>query len=206
MISDASMQSRTKRCGLPSAALVRQQKPMFDEAIVYRRIGEFVVLFQWLENRIREIGWFVLDPDRKSWPPTNLRDDTTADLFKKVEKLFLDALRHCRLDPELENDFRTSFAKSAIRFRDLRRARNKILHSAYIELKAGGEVRGLMRSDPRLEVDGETGEPLFDQEMLSENSFEFEFKEIADLGMFFNRCYMQLIHRLHVEKSTSEGK
>jgi hypothetical protein len=59
-----------------------------------------------------------------------------------------------------------------------------------------------MRSNPRLDVDSETGEPLFDQEMLSENSFEFEFKEMADLAMFFNRCYIQLIHRYRVEEPT----
>ena len=177
---------------------------MFDEARVYRRVGEFVVSFQWLENRIREIGWLALDPGRENWPPTGLRNDTTATLFKKVEKLFLDALPRCRLDPALETDFRSSFAENAIRFHDLRRARNKILHSAYIELKAGGEVHGLMRSNPRLEVDSETGEPLLDQEMLGEDSFAFEFKEMADLAVFFNRCYMQLIHRLDVEEATAE--
>jgi hypothetical protein len=179
---------------------------MFDEAKTYRRIGEFVVSFQWLENRIREIGWLVLDPGRKKWPPTSLRDEPTAALFNKVGKLFLDALPHWRLDPELEEDFRTSFAKNAIRFTNLRRARNRILHSAYIELNAGGEMHGLMRSNPRLEVDIETGEPLFDQEMLSEDSFAFEFKEMADLAMFFNRCYIQLIHRSHVGEPIPENE
>jgi hypothetical protein len=171
---------------------------MLDEAKVYRRIGEFVVSFQWLENRIREIGWFIIDPGRKSWPPRDLRDETTAVLFSKVEQLFLAALPRCRLGRELETEFRTSFAQNALRFRDLRRARNKILHSAFIELGAGGEVQGLMRSNSRLEVDSETGELLFDQEMLTENSFGFEFKEMADLAMFYNRCYLQLIHRLPV--------
>jgi hypothetical protein len=51
-------------------------------------------------------------------------------------------------------------------------------------------------SNPRVTVDDETGEPLFDQEILSENSFDHEFKEMADLAVFFNRCYVQLLHRL----------
>jgi hypothetical protein len=169
---------------------------MLDEGKIYQRIGEFVVSFQWLENRIREIGWFILDPGRKNWPPLDLRNDTTATLFAKVEELFLDALPRCQLDPKLEADFRASFAQNAGRFHDLRRARNKILHSAFIELKAGGELQGIMRSNPRLDVDNETGERLFDQEMLSEKSFEYELKEMVDLAMFFNRCYTQLIHRL----------
>jgi len=173
---------------------------MLDEAKVYQRIGEFVVSYQGLEQLVREIGWFVLDPSRKKWPPTDLRNDRAVDLFKTVQKLFLDALPRCRLGARIEDEFRTSFARNVSRLHDLRRARNKILHSAFIELKAGGQVHGLMRADPRLEVDDETGEMLFDQETLSERSFEFELREIADLAVFFSRCYIQLIHRLQVEQ------
>lgn len=71
----------------------------------------------------------------------------------------------------------------APRFHKLRPVRNSILHSAYIELKAGGEVQALMRSDPKFGVDEETGKAMFDQELLSEKSFEFEFKEMAELGL-----------------------
>ena len=169
---------------------------MKDEDKIYQRIGEFVVSFQWIENRIREIGWFILNPSRENWPPMELRNETTADLFAKVEKLFLEALPRCRLDPDLEADFRSSFAKNAERFRNLRRARNKILHSAYIELKAGCKIHGVMISNPKLTMDSETGKPLFDQEILSEKSFEEEFRQMAELALFFNRCYTQLIHSL----------
>jgi hypothetical protein len=193
-------------------ALQDSQAPgtMMHEDKIYQRIGEFVVSFQWLEGRIREIGWLILDPARKNWPPMELRNDTAAALFAKVEELFLSALPKCRLDPELEADFRSSFAESAIRFHSLRRARNKVLHSAYIEIKGGGEVRGLIRTNPRLDIDGETGELLFNHEMLSEKSFEREFKEMADLAVFFNKCYIQLIHRFPdgelVPEHNYEGK
>jgi hypothetical protein len=40
-----------------------------DIDTIYRKLGEFVVSFQWLENRFREIGWLILDPHRKHWPP-----------------------------------------------------------------------------------------------------------------------------------------
>jgi len=165
---------------------------MMNEDRIYRRIGEFVVSFQWLENRIREIGWFILDPARKNWPPMELRDDTTAVLFSKVKTLFLNALPLCRLDADLESDFRDSFSRHAQSFTELRRSRNKILHSAYVELKAGGEIRGLLRVDPRVAVDNETGEFLFNQELLSEKSFADEFRQLAELALFFNRCYTQL--------------
>jgi hypothetical protein len=77
----------------------------------------------------------------------------------------------------------------------IRRDRNRILHSAYIELKAGGEVRGMLRSSPKLQVDEETGKPLFDHELLSPESFSAEMKKMAEVGFFLGRAYMQLIHR-----------
>lgn len=166
-----------------------------DEAKTYQRIGEFIVCFQFIESQIREIGWYILDPGRKDWPPRLLRKESNAALFEKVEKLFLAALPRCGLGAELEADFRVSFVESGGRFHSLRRARNTILHSAFIELKSGREVWGLLRSNPQISFDPETGETLFDQESLSENSFADEFLEMADLAIFFSRCYIQLIHR-----------
>lgn len=167
-----------------------------DEAQTYQRIGEFVVSFQWIESRIREIGWFILDPGRRNWPPKLLRKESNEALFNNVEQLFLGALPSCDLGPELEENLRVSFVEYGIRFHKLRRARNKILHSAFIELKAAGEIRGLLRSDPQISIDPETGEVLFDQELLSEHSFRSEMQEMGELALFFNRCYTQLIHRL----------
>jgi len=42
---------------------------MDDIDRAYRSIGEFVVAFQWIEDLYRQIGWFILDPERKNWPP-----------------------------------------------------------------------------------------------------------------------------------------
>ncbi len=166
-----------------------------DQSQIYQRIGEFVVAFQWLENKIREIGWFILDPDRNEWPPKQLRNESTERLFTKVESLFQQALPKCGLDREHEESLRTSFTEYGVRFHALRRARNKILHSAFIELKAGGEIHGILRSNPQITIDPETGESFFHQELLTDDSFNAEMAEIADLAMFFNRCYIQLIAR-----------
>ena len=171
-----------------------------DQDRIYQRIGEFVVSFQWLEHRIREMGWFLLDPGRTKWPPTQLRTDRPELLFNEVEKLFLEALPRCRLDAELEASYRESLPTYAKRFHKLRKARNKILHSAFIELKAGHEVQALLRSNPRLTPDSETGELLYDQEILSERSFNEELRETAEVAVFINRCYVQLIHRLPINE------
>lgn len=166
-----------------------------DQSQIYQRIGEFAVSFQWLENRIREMGWFILDPSRTEWPPKLLRKESTEQLFIKVEQLFIDALPKCGLNLEREESLRTSFVQYGARFHALRRARNKILHSAFIELRAGGEEHRLLLSNPQVTVDPETGESLLDQEFLTEGSFGNEMSEMADLAMFFNMCYTQMIHR-----------
>lgn len=169
---------------------------MPEESIVYQRIGEFTVSFQWLENKLREIGWCILDPDRKDWQPKQLRSLTNEKLIDRVHDLFLQALPKCNLGLELERDFRESFSGCAMQLHQLRRDRNRILHSAFIELKAGGEVVGLIRSNPKLNVDEETGEVLYDREMLTPESFEEEMHRMAEAAMFLNRAYMQLIQRL----------
>jgi hypothetical protein len=124
-----------------------------SEERTYQRIGEFAVTFQWLENKLREIGWFILDPERSEWPPKSLRNFTNEKLVNKVHKLFVEALPKCRLSAELDTEFKKSMDSYAKMLHQLRRDRNRIFHSAFIELKAGGEVQGLVRSDPRLEVD-----------------------------------------------------
>lgn len=168
---------------------------MVNEALVYQRIGEFAVTFQWLEHKLREIGWFILDPGRKNWPPKDLRALTNEKLIDKVHELFIQALPRCKLDAELETEFRASFASCVRELHQARRDRNRILHSAFVELKAGGEVQGLMRANPRLEVDEETGEVLYDQEMLTPESFTTEMRKMAEAAMFLGRAYLQLIHR-----------
>ena len=168
---------------------------LIEKGLVYQRIGEFAVSFQWLENKLREIGWFVLDPERAQWPPTGLRNLTNEKLVDRVHDLFVQALPKCKLGKDLEEDFKDSFASSVKVLHQLRRDRNRILHSAFIELKAGGEVQGLLRSNPKIQIDEETGEVLFDQELLTAESFSKEMKMMADVSLFLNRAYLQLIHR-----------
>lgn len=168
---------------------------MMEQDKIYQRIGEFAVSFQWLENKIREIGWLILSPSRSVSPPRELRTETNKQLIDKVRELFLGALPACKLGSELEESYRTGFIRIADRLHDIRKTRNRILHSAFIEFKAGGEVLDLMRSNPKLLIDPETGDVTFDQEFLTDQSFEQEFEEMARIAFFLNQCYVQLIHR-----------
>ncbi|ERZ01104.1 hypothetical protein [Pseudomonas aeruginosa] len=168
---------------------------MNNAEYVYQRIGEFAVAFQSIENTLREIGWFVIDPERLKWPPPDLRNLTNEKLVDRVYELFLQAMPKCKLPKELEADLKESFASAAKHLHQLRRDRNQILHSAFVELKSGGEAHWILRTSSRLQVDEETGEPLFDQELLTAESFADEMEAMAELSMFLNRAYTQLIHR-----------
>ena len=160
----------------------------------YQRIGEFVVCFQSVENQLREIGWFILDPTREQWPPESLRDVTSYQLAEKVKSLFQGCIGACELTHEKE--IRESFNEQIVSFHAIRKQRNRFLHSAFIELKAGGEVQALLRSDPILKKDSDSGEPTMNQEILSADSFEAEMKTIGELSFNLGILYRQLIHRL----------
>jgi hypothetical protein len=179
----------------PSSGTIIRCDQLMQEERVYQRIGEFAVSFQWIENKLREIGWLIIDPRGSHWPPPDLRDLTNEKLIDRVHELFVDALPRCRLPEEMEADLKQSFTSTVEVLHQLRRDRNRILHSAFIELKAGGDVRGLLRSNPRIQVDEETGEPLFDQELLTRESFSKEMKVMAEAAAFLNRAHLQLVAR-----------
>jgi hypothetical protein len=165
------------------------------ESIIYQRIGEFSVSFQWLENKLCEIGWFILDPDRLRWPPIGLRNLTNEKLVDKVHSLFETAIAKCNLAKDVETEFRDSFASAVNLLHQVRRDRNRILHSAFIELKAGGEVLALLRSSPRVETNDKTGETSFDKELLTAESFSAQMKMMGEIALILNRSYTQLISR-----------
>jgi hypothetical protein len=158
----------------------------------HKALGEFVIVFQWVEDLYRQIGWFILDPERKAWPPKQLRTEKNHELIDKVTKLFV----------ELTKTY--TFANGAEKAKDmeelrghfhaLRKYRNRLLHATYIELKAGGEVHGYIRSNPEVGVDAETGELIVDQEDFSAEVIYAKMREYGDLMLRLNIIHVQLIH------------
>ena len=55
-------------------------------------------------------------------------------------------------------------------FHALRKYRNSLLHSAFVELKAGDDVVGLVRSHPYIYVYTDTGELVVDEEAFTSES------------------------------------
>ena len=117
---------------------------------------------------------------------TNRQGLTNEKLVDRIHQLFLEAVPKCGLSSELEAEIKDSFASAAEALHELRRDRNRILHSrCSSSSKAGGEIQGLPRSNPKIQVDEETGLPLYDQEVLTAESFSKELKIMADLAQSF---------------------
>lgn len=163
-----------------------------DTDKLYQRIGEFVVGFQWIEDKFRQIGWLILDPMRKEWPPRSLRNLSNKELIDKVEAMFVNLVGGLDVEDRDERiqDFQTIVAGC----HKLREYRNSLLHSAYIELKGGGEVLGILRSNPKIKTDPATGDKLFDEEDLTGEAIEKHLRKIAELGVPLGQHYLQLIH------------
>lgn len=166
--------------------------PEFDYDKLMQRIGEFVVSFQWMENKFRDIGWLIDDPERSNWPPTTLRNLTNFDLLNAVETKYCDLMETLNIDDTDER--KTAFNQLVAKCHKIRKYRNNLLHSAFIELKAGGDVMGIVRSNPKITFDPATGDPFFDHEQLTEKSVTSKMKEMDEPAMALNMTYMQLIH------------
>ncbi len=161
---------------------------------IYQRVGEFAISYQFVEHQLRQIGWLILDPSRKHWPPRALRDLSSSRLAAKVHSLFKKAIPLCRL--EKENQLQANFADTIRDFHTIRKIRNNILHSAYIEIKAGKEILGLMRTNPVLKVDLNSGVTSQDQEILSNHSFDDVMRQMALVSVRLGQFYIQLAQRL----------
>ena len=161
-------------------------------APTHQALGEFVIVFQWIENRYRQIGWFILDPERTQWPPMQLRKETNQDLINKVTDLYIDLTNRYTFPngAEKANDM----LELREHFHALRKFRNRLLHSTYIELKAGGEAHGYVRSNPEIGVDPDTGELIYDQEDFSAELIYSKLREYGDYMFRLNINHVQLIH------------
>ncbi|HMP71529.1 MAG TPA: hypothetical protein PKA76_19440 [Pirellulaceae bacterium] len=166
--------------------------PEFHYDKLMQRIGEYVVSFQWMENKFRDIGWLIDDPERANWPPATLRNLTNFDLLNTVATKYCDLMDTLNIgDAE---DRKIAFIQLVEKCHEIRKTRNNLLHSAVIEIKAGGDVMGILRSNPKITFDPATGDPVFDHEELTEDTVVAKMKEMGEPAMALNMTYIQLIH------------
>lgn len=158
----------------------------------YCSLGKFVVVFQWVENKYREIGWFILDPDRKQWPPLSLRTESNARLINKVSDLFVRLTQQYDLPNGAERAADVETLRQE--FHSLRKFRNRLLHSTYIEIEVGGNLLGYLRSNPQVELNPANGEMAYDQAPFSEEIVEEKLQEFANAMFRLSQTYIHLIH------------
>ena len=75
----------------------------------------------------------------------------------------------------------------------VRAERNLLLHSAFVELKSGGDVYGILRVDTKLKVHPENCEPRVDHELLSEEGLNGLMGRLARVCLCVNYHHTQLI-------------
>lgn len=154
----------------------------FNEALFYQRVGEFVVSFQWLENQFRQIGWFTIDPEMINFPNDELREESNNALLNKVVTLHDEFIVRYQIDTRI--GYHVDFPKLVAQFHELRKFRNNLLHSSYHELKAGGEVMGIMRANPKAR----------DFDLIEASDIEAVMKDIAPYILQLNFYFTQLKH------------
>lgn len=158
----------------------------------YQALGEFIVVFQWVENLYRQIGWFILDPERMQWPPMPLRKETNHQLIERVSDLFAELTKRHAFPNGKEKAKVMLELRS--RFHELRQYRNRLLHSTYIEIKSGGRLHGYIRSNPEIGVDPDSGEIIYDEEPVSADLIHRKMREYEEDMMQLNLVHVQLIH------------
>jgi len=158
---------------------------------IYQRIGEFVVAVQFAEARVRELGWLLHDPDRNNWPPTALRSLTNRDLLNRVQETYCATVS--KFPGDGADEYYESFMFVIAEAHRARRVRNELLHSAFIELKGGDEVFGLVRLNPRVVID-EDGEHEIASEHLSDAGLLERIARLGPLVVALNMHHTQLLH------------
>lgn len=158
----------------------------------HQALGEFVIIFQSIENTYRQIGWFILDPDRADWPPMQLRKESNCELINTVSDLFVDLVKaHDFPNGAIMAEHILSLKSH---FHALRRYRNRLLHSTFVELKGGGDVLEYLRCNPDITVDPDTGELVYDHEDFSADVINAKIKEYAHHVFRLGQVYVQLVH------------
>lgn len=148
----------------------------FDADAIYRQIGIYVVSFQHLEDLLFQICWFFSESPYSEVGRLRLVNKGFSALIAEAERR---AGRFLEADNRNDSDFARNFRSHMGECRKIERERNRIVHSAYVHLEGGGELRGIVRSDMRKAKDGASVE--FDRTSLMEQGLEVELQRLAEV-------------------------
>jgi hypothetical protein len=159
-----------------------------DADAIYRQIGVYVVSFQHLENQLFQICWFLSEPCYSESGRRELAEKPYGWLVGETGRRVYDFL--CSQNRE-NSEFAEGFHTHLSQCHAIGKERNRIVHSAYIHLEAGGKLHGIVRSDMRKDSQGPDVD--FDQEYLTEQAFADELRQIAEVAIALSVDFRQLI-------------
>jgi hypothetical protein len=160
----------------------------FDADEIYRQLGIFVVSFQYVESKLAEICWLLTEPPYAEGERQPLAQLSYGQLVQETRRRIAAFVK--RREPE-----RPEFLKRSEgvldECRDLGYLRNRIVHSAYVHLEAGGELHGIMRSNLRRHDPADAAED--DVEFLGPGSFAESLSGMAQTAFALVQLHLQLI-------------
>jgi hypothetical protein len=156
---------------------VIEPKP-FDAEKIYLEVGRYVVAFQGLEAELTELGWLLAESRVNQADRATLAKLPVKRLAREVQARASAFRNERRLeDTDSRRGFWSRFDELLLHCEEVADQRNSIVHSAYVHLEAGGEVRGILRSDMSPTADRDDVES--DQDFLAADSFT---DALLDLG------------------------
>lgn len=183
---------RARRTAGLGDRLLRRFRP-FDAEAIYREVGRYVVIFQQIEQELLQICWLLAEPAYEPAARAELAQMPFKRLVSETGKR-TDAFRDERDldDTEFRRNFWSGFHDLLVHCREIADQRNSIVHSAYVHLEAGGELRGIVRSDTRATPGASAVE--FDHEYISAHSFYRAMQDMAWTILQLGQCRIQLVH------------
>lgn len=159
-----------------------------QEDAIYSAIGKFQVSFQWIEQKYREIGWFIHDPERKQWPPRILRSENNKEIIDKVTKMLLDLIS--TYNPPLGEDVSEKAKRLQIVFHEFRKFRNTLTHASFIEFHLEAPLTIGISNKINFDLDGS----IITSKPISADTINNSLAEIARDAFELGQIYIQLIH------------
>lgn len=163
-----------------------------EPAPIYQQLGQFVVLFQLVENYLIRICELLIDPNLTRNGRVVLAGLGFRDLAVKANVLFA-LLAEKLATPDAEEKTR-EFDRLAKHCLELAVLRNKLVHSTYVHLEAGGELQVILRSKAKLMTGGAEGPRyIFDQEQLTDMSLEEALRNVAETAFALGTFQRQVL-------------
>lgn len=153
---------------------------------IYRFIGEYVVIFQWLEAKVEEV--ILLGRGHQHWKDTAswLAKNTNA---QKVDCFIELVTAPEPFQPQAIEGFQSRLKVLGDRLHGERHRRNSVLHSKFLfDFLAIGQP--VLRTNARRK----DGQIVYENEDLSTDTCDQIMTDIAKLAFELNMVCVQLVH------------